>query len=90
MDQELETLESRIAALIGNVHRLAEENRRLAAQLAEAKTANADLRDRIAEARSRVKLALERLPGEGQFIGESPAGSDDTPLRIATSQAAAA
>lgn len=90
MDQEIETLESQVAALIVNVHRLAEEKRRLLDELTEARAANAELRERIAEARSRVSLALERLPGEGQFIGGPSTAADTEPSRSPVDQAAVA
>jgi hypothetical protein len=91
MDQELKTLESQVGLLLANIHRLIEDRQHLLAQLAQAEATNIELRERIAEARSKVSLALSRLPGEGQFIGGEPSsGSDGRSPRVVDGQAAAA
>jgi len=90
MEDELKILESQVGQLLANVHRLIEDRQLLLAQLAQAQAANAELRERIAEARSKVSLALSRLPGEGQFIGEPTPGSDTHSPSVVEGQAAAA
>lgn len=64
MDEELTLLETRLTRLISNARRLIEENHRLSLELAQAQAENADLRDCIAQTRSRVTLALAHLPSD--------------------------
>jgi len=70
MDEELALLESRLSRLLANTHRLIEENHRLGLELARAQADNADLRECIAETRSRVTLALARLQADPTIPSE--------------------
>ena len=62
MDKELETLESRFAALISRIKELGAQNGRLAEALAQALKENADLQFRFEEATRRVTALIDRLP----------------------------
>ena len=62
MDQEIDQLIERANRLLEITRRLAQENAALRAQLAQAQGAQTELHERMREARSRVELALSRLP----------------------------
>jgi len=62
MEDELDRLTERAAAMLALSRRLIDENARLKAQLARVQSANVELERRMGEARSRVELALSRLP----------------------------
>jgi uncharacterized protein (TIGR02449 family) len=62
MDKELESLETRVAALISRIKEMGAQNGRLAEALAQALKENADLLFRLEETRSRVEALMERLP----------------------------
>ncbi|MFM8546444.1 MAG: hypothetical protein ACKODB_02290 [Betaproteobacteria bacterium] len=64
MEQDLQLLDDQIGQLLANVSRLIDENARLKAALANTQAVNAELRDRMTDARTRVELALARLPAE--------------------------
>lgn len=64
MEQDLKLLDDQIGQLLANVSRLIDENARLKAALANTQAVNAELRDRMTDARTRVELALARLPAE--------------------------
>jgi ATP-binding cassette subfamily F protein 3 len=61
MQQELEQLSERIQRLAGIARRLAEDNARLRAELTEARGAQAELEQRMNEARARVETALDAI-----------------------------
>jgi uncharacterized protein (TIGR02449 family) len=63
MDKELESLETRVAALIARIGEMGAQNGRLAEALAQALKENADLHFRLEETRQRVATLIERLPG---------------------------
>jgi hypothetical protein len=46
------------------MRRLVDENARLKAALSDSQALNADLRERMADARARVEFALSRLPAD--------------------------
>ncbi|AAQ58174.1 MULTISPECIES: hypothetical protein [Chromobacterium] len=62
MDNELEYLESRVAALIARIRELEVQNGRFAEALSEALKENAELNFRVNETRSRVAALVARLP----------------------------
>jgi predicted nuclease with TOPRIM domain len=62
MDNELEYLESRVAALVGRIRELETQNGRFAEALSEALKENAELHFRVNETRSRVAALVARLP----------------------------
>lgn len=62
MNQELDQLLERTDRLLDIVRRLSQENSRLRAQLNEAHSAQAALRERMLQACERVETALSRLP----------------------------
>lgn len=62
MDQEIDQLIERANRLLEITRQLAQENAALRAQLAQAQGAQTELQERMREARSRVELALARLP----------------------------
>jgi uncharacterized protein (TIGR02449 family) len=62
MEEELQALQERIERLLQGSRRLADENRRLQAELVESREARLRLERRMGEARSRVEAALSRLP----------------------------
>ncbi|AUH53311.1 hypothetical protein CXB49_22280 [Chromobacterium sp. ATCC 53434] len=62
MDNELEYLESRVAALIVRIRELETQNGRFAEALSEALKENAELNFRVNETRSRVAALVARLP----------------------------
>lgn len=62
MDKELESLESRVAALIDRIKEMGGETGRLSEALSQALKDNAELRVRLDETRARVAALIERLP----------------------------
>jgi uncharacterized protein (TIGR02449 family) len=62
MEEELQALQERIDRLLQGSRRLADDNRRLQAELLESREARLRLERRMGEARSRVEAALSRLP----------------------------
>lgn len=62
MDNELEYLESRVAALIERIRELESQNDRFAEALAQALKDNAELVFKVTETRQRVAALIERLP----------------------------
>lgn len=62
MENDLQALQERIQRLLDGARRLADENSRLKAELAESREARQRIERRMSEARSRVEAALSRLP----------------------------
>lgn len=62
MEEEIQGLSERIERLLAIVRRLSEDNADLRAQIAHARSAQADLQQRMNDARARVEAALSRLP----------------------------
>jgi uncharacterized protein (TIGR02449 family) len=62
MNDELQALQERLERLLRGSRRLAEENRRLVAELAESREARQRIERRMSDARARVEAALARLP----------------------------
>lgn len=62
MNQELDQLFERTDRLLDIVRRLSQENLQLRAQLSDAQSAQAALRERMKQACERVESALSRLP----------------------------
>lgn len=62
MDEELQALQERIERLLRGSGRLAQENQVLRAELADLRTAQQQMVDRMTEARKRVEAVLSRLP----------------------------
>jgi uncharacterized protein (TIGR02449 family) len=71
MEDELQALQERIERLLHGARRLADENRRLAAELAEAREARQRIERRMTEARARVEAALSRLPTFGEDLQDA-------------------
>ncbi|HOA94511.1 MAG TPA: hypothetical protein PK072_04925 [Quisquiliibacterium sp.] len=66
MHQDLDRLAEQIAHMSGISRRLAEENARLRAALADADRRHAELEQRMSDARTRVETALARLPATAE------------------------
>jgi predicted nuclease with TOPRIM domain len=62
MDKELESLETKVAALVTRIKEMGVQNGRLGEALAQALKDNADLQFRLEETKSRVSALMERLP----------------------------
>jgi len=62
MDKDIQVLGERVSRLVEISRRLADENRALKGRLGDAVAAQADLEQRVSEARARVESALARLP----------------------------
>ena len=62
MEEDVQTLGEHLDKLLANMHRLIDENARLKAALSSSQSQNDELRQRMADARSRVELALAHLP----------------------------
>lgn len=71
MNDELQALQERIERLLQGSRRLADENRRLHAELAEAREARQRIERRMGEARVRVEAALSRLPSFGEDLRDA-------------------
>ena len=72
MEEELQALQERIERLLQGSGRLADENRRLQAELVESREARLRLERRMGEARSRVEAALSRLPAYADDVHDVP------------------
>ena len=66
MHQDLDRLAEQIAHMSGISRRLAEDNARLRAALADADRRHAELEQRMSDARTRVETALARLPATAE------------------------
>ncbi len=64
MEEDVQTLSGHVEKLLANMQRLIDENSRLKAELSSSQSRNNELRQRMADARSRVELALARLPAD--------------------------
>jgi uncharacterized protein (TIGR02449 family) len=73
MTDDLQALQERIERLLRNARALADDNRRLQAELAASLDARQRLERRMGEARARVEAALSRLPA---FTDESSVARD--------------
>ena len=62
MEQEIQGLSDRIERLLVTAKKLADENAKLRTDLTESRKNNAELQQRIKDARARVESALSRLP----------------------------
>jgi cell division protein ZapB len=62
MDKELESLETRVNALIARIKEMGEQNGRLSEALGQSLQDNADLQFRLEETKSRVAALIARLP----------------------------
>jgi uncharacterized protein (TIGR02449 family) len=62
MENELQALQERVERVLQGARRLADDNRRLRVELAQARDARQQMERRMDEARSRVEAALSRLP----------------------------
>ncbi|MDO4233064.1 MAG: hypothetical protein Q4D19_13120 [Lautropia sp.] len=62
MDTDLQLLSERVRRLLEISRQLSEENQMLRGRLGEAAVAQADMQQRLAQARARVESALARLP----------------------------
>jgi uncharacterized protein (TIGR02449 family) len=71
MEDELQALQERIERLLQGARRLADENRRLQAELVESQDARIRLERRMGEARSRVEAALSRLPAFAEDLRDA-------------------
>jgi cell division protein ZapB len=68
MEDDLQALQERIERLLQGVRRLADENRRLKAELVESREARQRMERRMSEARTRVEAVLSRLPAVGEDL----------------------
>ena len=64
VEAELDILDEKISQLVKLCHRLRTDNQELRQQLAAAKSANKQLNEKIANARTRLETLLTRLPEE--------------------------
>ena len=71
MEDDLQALQERIERLLQGAGRLADENRRLKAELAESREARQRVERRMSEARTRVEAALSRLPAFGEDLRDA-------------------
>jgi uncharacterized protein (TIGR02449 family) len=71
MEDDLQALQERIERLLQGAGRLADENRRLKAELAESREARQRMERRMSEARTRVEAALSRLPAIGEDLRDA-------------------
>jgi chromosome segregation ATPase len=62
MEEEIQGLSERIERLLATVRRLGDENIALRRELAESRSLQSAMQQRIHEARTRVEAALSRLP----------------------------
>lgn len=62
MDTDLQLLSERVRRLLEISRQLSDENQLLRGRLGEAAVTQADMQQRLAEARARVESALARLP----------------------------
>lgn len=66
VEAELDILDEKISQLVKLCHRLRTDNQELRQQLAGAQSANKQLTEKIAAARTRLETLLTRLPEEGE------------------------
>jgi uncharacterized protein (TIGR02449 family) len=71
MDDELQALQARIERLLEGSRRLADDNRRLRAELGAALDSRQRIERRMHEARSKVEAALSRLPAHGDDVRDA-------------------
>ncbi|MCA3181653.1 MAG: hypothetical protein O9345_01245 [Burkholderiaceae bacterium] len=71
MNDDLQALQERIERLLQGARRLADENRRLKAELAESREARQRMERRMSEARTRVEAALSRLPALDETLRDA-------------------
>jgi len=64
VEAELDILDEKISQLVKLCHRLRTDNQELRQQLAAAQSANKQLSEKIASARTRLEALLTRLPEE--------------------------
>jgi cell division protein ZapB len=64
VEAELDILDEKIIQLVKLCHRLRTDNQELRQQLAAAQSANKQLTEKIATARTRLETLLTRLPEE--------------------------
>ena len=64
VEAELDILDEKISQLVKLCHRLRTDNQELRQQLAAAQSANKQLSEKIATARTRLETLLTRLPEE--------------------------
>jgi len=64
VEAELDILDEKISQLVKLCHRLRTDNQELRQQLAAAQSANKQLNEKIATARTRLETLLTRLPEE--------------------------
>jgi len=64
VEAELDILDDKISQLVQLCHRLRSDNQDLRQQLAAAQSANKQLSEKIALARTRLETLLSRLPEE--------------------------
>ena len=64
VEAELDILDEKISQLVKLCHRLRTDNQELRQQLAAAQSANKQLTEKIATARTRLETLLTRLPEE--------------------------
>ena len=64
VEAELDILDEKISQLVKLCHRLRTDNQELRQQLAAAQSANKQLSEKIASARTRLETLLTRLPEE--------------------------
>jgi len=70
MDKELESLETRVNALIARIKEMGEQNGRLSEALGQSLQDNADLQFRLEETKSRVAALIARLPNAEEYEHE--------------------
>ena len=64
VEAELDILDEKISQLVKLCHRLRTDNQELRQELAAAQSANKQLNEKIATARTRLETLLTRLPEE--------------------------
>ena len=62
MEEEIQGLSDRIERLLAGTQRLSGEVQKLRLELAESRKSNAELQQRMTDARVKVEAALSRLP----------------------------
>jgi uncharacterized protein (TIGR02449 family) len=72
MEDELQALQERIERLLQGARRLADDNRRLRAELAVCQDVRQRQEQRMVEARTRVEAALARLPAFPDELRDAP------------------
>ena len=62
MEEEIQGLSDRIERVLAGTQRLSSEVQKLRLELAESRKSNAELQQRMTDARVKVEAALSRLP----------------------------